>query len=169
VSFCTECHTRYILLRTILSELGNCTKCFLPFCMSVTLGTYIYNITECFSNPECQQKKSSGQFYIFVPSVSLVRSLSTKTLRIVFIECFSTEADTWHSSLLPSNLCNNTTYILSVLLSLSVPKTVSTNPIHQVFCPYRIFWECVPRGHMPSVFSMYQVFLALGTLTCSEK
>jgi hypothetical protein len=74
--------------------------------MSVTLGIYIYiyNITEGFSNPECEQKKHSGQFYIFVPSVSLVLSLSIKMLRIVFIDSFSTEGDTQHNSLLSSNL-----------------------------------------------------------------
>jgi hypothetical protein len=50
------------------------------------------------------KKKHLGQFYIFVPSVSLVPSLSTKMLRIDFIDCFSVEGDTWNSSPLSSNL-----------------------------------------------------------------
>jgi hypothetical protein len=50
------------------------------------------------------KKKHLGQFYIFVPSVSLVSSLSTKMLRIDFIDCFSVEGDTWNSSSLSSNL-----------------------------------------------------------------
>jgi general stress protein CsbA len=94
------------LLRTVLSDLGKLNRVFFTILYEChTRHIYIYIILLRVSlTLSVNKKKHSGQFYIFVPSVSLVLSLSIKLLRIVFIDSFSTEGDTQHNSLLSSNL-----------------------------------------------------------------
>jgi hypothetical protein len=48
---------------------------------------------------------------------------------------------------LPSSLCSN------VKCVPSVPKTLSKDPLHRMFCMCRVYQETVPMDHVPCALS----------------